>query len=259
MESLSPAAIELTCVSLRFGHAAALAEISLTVKAGEFVSIIGPSGCGKTSLLRLIAGLEQPTDGAIRLFGGSSDEARRNRRLGYVFQAPALYPWRRVDSNVAVALEIAGMAKAERREAARKTLALVGLAGYERHYPWQLSGGMQQRVAIARALSFGPDILLLDEPFGALDEITRDHLNLQVAGLWRRHGQTCVFVTHSIAEAVFLSTRVVVLSHRPGQVIDDIDCTSLPRERPLSLRESPEFQALAARVRGGLRAGYPSD
>ena len=261
VERVNRLAIEIKNLSLRYGteDIEILSDMSLSIQPGEFVALIGPSGCGKTSLLRLIADLVQPTLGEVQVSGGSPAEARLQRRLGYVFQAPALYPWRTVESNVAVPLEIAGVAKAERLAIARDRLAAVGLAESARRFPWQLSGGMQQRAAIARALSYNPDILLMDEPFGALDEITRDHLNLHLAELWRGQGQTCVFVTHSIAEAVFLATRVVVMGARPGRIIDDIDCSCLPRERSLPLRDSPEFQALAARVRAGLWAGHSYD
>jgi NitT/TauT family transport system ATP-binding protein len=172
-----------------------------------------------------------------------------------VFQAPALYPWRSVERNVMLPLEVMGLSRAERRARAARYLAMVNLEGFEKRFPWQLSGGMQQRVSIARALSFEPDLLLMDEPFGALDEITRDHLNEQLLLLWRRTGKTVVFVTHSISEAVFLSTRIVVMSPRPGRIIDVID-NPLPAERTLEMRESAEFQKIAHRVREGLRAGH---
>ena len=175
-----------------------------------------------------------------------------------MFQAPALYPWRTVERNVMLPLEIMGFSRAERRERARRNLALVNLSGFERKYPWQLSGGMQQRVSIARALSFDPHLLFMDEPFGALDEIVRDKLNEQLLRLWRQTRKTVLFVTHSIPEAVFLSTRIVVMSPRPGRIIDVIDC-DLPAERTLDLRETPEFLALAQRVRDGLRAGHSYD
>ena len=233
----------------------ALSGIELTIKAGDFVSLIGPSGCGKTTLMRVIADLETPTSGAITVNGVSPEEARRRRAYGYVFQAPALYPWRNVLRNVTLPLEIIGMAAAERRDRALKHLELVELAGFEKKYPWQLSGGMQQRVSIARALSFEPDLLLMDEPFGALDEITRDHLNEQLLRLWAKTGKTVVFVTHSIPEAAYLSSRIVVMSPRPGRIIDIIDC-NLPADRTLDIRETPEFLAIAHRVREGLRAGH---
>jgi len=236
----------------------ALDGIDLRISAGDFVSLIGPSGCGKTTLLRVIADLEQPTSGDITVNGLSPEAARLKRAYGYVFQAPALYPWRNVEKNVTLPLEIMGLDKAERQRRSAQQLALVGLTGFEKKFPWQLSGGMQQRVSIARALAFEPDLLLMDEPFGALDEITRDHLNSQLSQLWRATGKTCVFVTHSISEAVFLSTRIVVMSPRPGRILDIIDC-DLPRERTLELRESLQFQDIAARVRHGLAEGHSYD
>ena len=240
------------------GPVQALSDINLSVGRGEFVSLIGPSGCGKTTLLRVIADLEKPTDGVIRVNGVSPEEARVNRAYGYVFQAPALYPWRTIARNVALPLEIMGLAKAERDRRVAANLDLVNLTGFERKYPWQLSGGMQQRVSIARALSVEPDLLLMDEPFGALDEIVRDHLNEQLLQLWAKTDKTVVFVTHSIPEAVFLSTKIVVMSPRPGRIIDIIDC-NFPRERTLEIRETPEFLKIAQRVRVGLRAGHSYD
>ena len=237
------------------GPVHALSDVNFSFNDGDFVSLIGPSGCGKTTLLRIIADLEQPTAGDIRVNGLTPGEARQNRQYGYVFQAPALYPWRTVESNVMLPLEIMGFPAAERRERAAKNVALVNLTGFERKYPWQLSGGMQQRCSIARALSFDPKLLLMDEPFGALDEIVRDNLNLQLLRLWRETKKTVVFVTHSIPEAVFLSTKIIVMSPRPGRIIDVID-TGLPKERTLDIRETPEFLKLAHRVRDGLKAGH---
>ena len=233
----------------------ALSGIDLTIERGDFVSLIGPSGCGKTTLMRVIADLETATSGTITVNGVSPEEARRRRAYGYVFQAPALYPWRNVLRNVTLPLEIMGMAPAERRARAIEHLELVNLAGFEKKFPWQLSGGMQQRVSIARALSFEPELLLMDEPFGALDEITRDHLNEQLLRLWEKTKKTVVFVTHSIPEAAYLSSRIVVMSPRPGRIIDIIDC-HLPADRTLDIRETPEFLAIAHRVREGLRAGH---
>lgn len=233
----------------------ALSDINLTVGRGEFVSLIGPSGCGKTTLLRVIADLEQPTAGSITVNGVSPNEARANRAYGYVFQAPALYPWRTIARNVGLPLEIMGLDKAEREKRIADNLALVNLTGFERKYPWQLSGGMQQRVSIARALAVEPELLLMDEPFGALDEIVRDHLNEQLLQLWAKTNKTVVFVTHSIPEAVFLSTKIVVMTPRPGKIHDIID-SDLPRERNLDIRETPEFLRIAHRVRAGLRAGH---
>ena len=240
------------------GPVHALSGIDLTIGKGEFVSLIGPSGCGKTTLLRVIADLEQPTAGAIQVNGVSPHRARQSRAYGYVFQAPALYPWRTIARNVALPLEIMGLSRAERTERVARNLDLVNLAGFERKFPWQLSGGMQQRASIARALAVEPDLLLMDEPFGALDEIVRDHLNEQLLHLWAKTDKTVVFVTHSIPEAVFLSTRIVVMSPRPGRVYDVIEC-DLPAERTLDTRETPEFLAIAHRVREGLRAGHSYD
>jgi NitT/TauT family transport system ATP-binding protein len=240
------------------GPVQALTDIDLTVEDGEFVSLIGPSGCGKTTLLRVIADLEQPTGGRIEVNGLSPHEARLKRNYGYVFQAAALYPWRTIERNVTLPLEIMGVPRAEQQERARHYLDLVNLGGFERKYPYQLSGGMQQRASIARALCFDPDLLLMDEPFGALDEIVRDHLNEQLLQLWAKTGKTVVFVTHSIPEAVFLSTRVVVMSPRPGRITDVIT-THLPRERTLDIRETPEFLKVAHRVREHLRAGMSDD
>lgn len=253
------AVVEIRDLGLIFqaadGPVHALSGIDLTIERGDFISLIGPSGCGKTTLMRVIADLETPTSGAITVNGVSPEEARRLRAYGYVFQAPALYPWRNVLRNVTLPLEIMGMAPAERRARALSHLELVDLAGFEKKFPWQLSGGMQQRVSIARALSFEPELLLMDEPFGALDEITRDHLNEQLLRLWEKTKKTVVFVTHSIPEAAYLSSRIVVMSPRPGCIIDIIDC-DLPADRTLDIRETPEFLAIAHRVREGLRAGH---
>ncbi|WP_321505990.1 ABC transporter ATP-binding protein [Breoghania sp.] len=233
----------------------ALSDINLEVKRGEFVSFIGPSGCGKTTLLRVIADLEKPTSGSITVNGGTPDQARLDRSYGYVFQAAGLYPWRTIAGNIALPLEIMGYTKREQKKRIAKNLELVNLAGFERKFPWQLSGGMQQRASIARALAFDPELLLMDEPFGALDEIVRDHLNEQLLKLWAKTEKTVVFVTHSIPEAVFLSTKIVVMSPRPGRIYDIIE-SNLPRERDLDIRETPEFLEIAHRVREGLRAGH---
>jgi NitT/TauT family transport system ATP-binding protein len=237
------------------GPVTALTGVDLDIRKGDFVSFIGPSGCGKTTFLRAVADLETPTSGAILVNGMSPGEARRRRAYGYVFQAAALYPWRTIEKNIALPLEIMGYAEAERKRRIAETLDLVNLSGFEKKFPWQLSGGMQQRASIARALAFDADLLLMDEPFGALDEIVRDHLNKQLLELWSQTEKTICFVTHSIPEAVYLSTRIVVMSPRPGRVTDVIEST-LPRERPLDIRETPEFLAIAARVRDGLRAGH---
>ena len=254
---MAAAVIEAKDLSLTFQTADspvyALSKVNLTVGDGDFVSFIGPSGCGKTTLLRVIADLEQATEGSISVNGMSPHEARLARAYGYVFQAPGLFPWRTVEKNVALPLEIMGLADAAER--VKKNLDLVNLGGFEKKFPWQLSGGMQQRVSIARALAFDPKLLLMDEPFGALDEIVRDKLNQQLLELWARTQKTVVFVTHSIPEAVFLSTRIVVMSPRPGRIIDVIE-TGLPRDRTLDIRESPEFLKIAHRVREGLKAGH---
>lgn len=251
--------IEATGLGLTFetgdGPVHALSNVDLAIGKGDFVSFIGPSGCGKTTFLRVIADLEQPTAGRITVNGMSPEEARLQRAYGYVFQAAGLFPWRTIERNVALPLEIMGYSKAEVTQRIARTLDLVNLTGFEKKFPWQLSGGMQQRASIARALAFDADLLLMDEPFGALDEIVRDHLNEQLLQLWDHTNKTICFVTHSIPEAVYLSTKIVVMSPRPGRVTDVIDST-LPEERPLDIRESPEFLAIAARVRDGLRAGH---
>lgn len=231
----------------------ALANVNLTIEEGDFVSFIGPSGCGKTTLLRVIADLEQPTGGTISVNNQSPEQARLARGYGYVFQAPGLFPWRTVDRNVALPLEIMGVGDIEAR--VKRNLDLVNLTGFEKKYPWQLSGGMQQRVSIARALAFDPKLLLMDEPFGALDEIVRDKLNQQLLELWDSTQKTVVFVTHSIPEAVFLSTKIVVMSPRPGRIIDVIE-TKFPRDRSLDIRETQAFLKVAQRVREGLKAGH---
>jgi len=256
---MSDAAVSAHDLSLVFQSAdtpvTALQKVNLTIARGEFVSLIGPSGCGKTTLLRVIADLERATSGTITVNGVSPEQARLDRAYGYVFQAAALYPWRNVLRNVMLPLEVMRMPAAERRERAMKNLELVGLQGFDTKYPWQLSGGMQQRVSIARALAFEPKLLLMDEPFGALDEITRDRLNEQLLRLWERTGKTVIFVTHSISEAVFLSNRIVVMSPRPGRILEVID-NRLPTARQLDVRETPEFAAVAHRVRVALRAGH---
>ncbi|GGH47396.1 ATP-binding cassette domain-containing protein [Frigidibacter albus] len=251
--------IEARNVGLTFatsdGPVHALKDVTLSIGKGEFVSFIGPSGCGKTTFLRAIAALEHPTEGSLTVNGMSPDAARQARAYGYVFQAAGLYPWRTIAGNVRLPLEIMGFSKAEQAERVERVLALVDLEGFGKKFPWQLSGGMQQRASIARALAFDADILLMDEPFGALDEIVRDRLNEELLALWARTGKTIGFVTHSIPEAVYLSTKIVVMSPRPGRITDVID-SPLPRERPLEIRDTPEFIAIAHRVREGLRAGH---
>jgi NitT/TauT family transport system ATP-binding protein len=254
--------IEARELSLTFetadGPVYALSKVNLTVTDGDFVSFIGPSGCGKTTLLRVIADLEQASRGTISVNGMTPDEARMKRAYGYVFQAPALYPWRTIERNVALPLEIMGFSARERAERIARNLDLVNLKGFEKKFPWQLSGGMQQRVSIARALAFDPKLLLMDEPFGALDEIVRDKLNQQLLELWGRTKKTVVFVTHSIPEAVFLSNKIVVMSPRPGRIIDVIE-TNFAHDRTLDFRETPEFLRVAQRVREGLRQGHSYD
>ena len=249
-------------ISLTFetadGRVDALSDVSLQIAEGEFVSFIGPSGCGKTTMLRVVADLQQPTSGTLLVNGLSAEQARLARSYGYVFQAPALFPWRTIEKNLKLPLEIMGYSEFEQQQRAERYLALVNLTGFERKFPWQLSGGMQQRVSIARALSFDPTVLLMDEPFGALDEIVRDHLNEQLLQLWNTTGKTVLFVTHSIPEAVFLSSKIVVMSPRPGRIIDVIDC-NFPADRSLEIRETPEFLKIAQRVRTGLRAGHSYD
>ena len=240
------------------GPVHALKGVNLDIDKGDFVSFIGPSGCGKTTFLRVMAALEHPTGGTITVNGVSPEEARRARAYGYVFQAAGLYPWRTIAGNIKLPLEIMGFSRAEQDKRVKNVLQLVDLEGFGGKYPWQLSGGMQQRASIARALAFDADILLMDEPFGALDEIVRDHLNEQLLALWRRTGKTIGFVTHSIPEAVYLSTRIVVMSPRPGRITDVIE-SPLPMERPLEIRDTPEFIEIAHRVREGLRAGHGDD
>lgn len=233
----------------------ALKDINLTIRQGEFVSFIGPSGCGKTTLLRAIADLEPLTSGEVRVNDMTPSEARQAGAYGYVFQAPVLLPWRSVLANVMLPLQIQGRPPVQSEAIAREQLARVGLAGFEKKFPWQLSGGMQQRVSIARALGFSPQILMMDEPFGALDELTRDNLNQQLQQLWYAEQRTMVFVTHSIAEAVYLSTRIVIMSPRPGRIVKVLT-SPLPPERDLSLRDTPEFIRLAQEVREALVEGH---
>ena len=237
------------------GPVHALKDVNLNIIKGDFISFIGPSGCGKTTFLRVMADLEKPTDGTITINGVAPNVARENRAYGYVFQSAGLYPWRTIGKNISLPLEIMGISKAEQKERVAKVLKLVELEDFENKFPWQLSGGMQQRASIARALAFDAGILLMDEPFGALDEIVRDHLNEQLLELWKNTNKTICFVTHSIPEAVYLSTKIVVMSPRPGRIIDVIE-NALPLERPLNIRESAEFIKIAQRVREGLREGH---
>lgn len=259
---MSETVISAQNLSLTFetndGPVHALQDINLEIGKGEFVSFIGPSGCGKTTFLRVMADLEQPTAGEITVNGVSPAEARQARAYGYVFQAAGLYPWRTIGGNIRLPLEIMGYDRAAQDQRVKNVLELVDLEGFDKKFPWQLSGGMQQRASIARALAFDADILLMDEPFGALDEIVRDHLNEQLLVLWAKTNKTIGFVTHSIPEAVYLSTKIVVMSPRPGRITDVID-SPLPKERPLDIRDSKEFLDVAHRVREGLRAGHAYD
>jgi NitT/TauT family transport system ATP-binding protein len=233
----------------------AVRDINLEIGANEFVSLIGPSGCGKSTLLRLIADLLTPTSGQLSVNGKLPRQARLDRDYGFVFQAATLYDWRTVSQNVQLPLEIMGYPPARRAARAREMLELVELEKFGRHYPWQLSGGMQQRVAIARALAFEPPLLLMDEPFGALDEFTRERMNMELLKIWGKTGGTVIFVTHSIAEAVFLSNQVVVMSPRPGRITKVVD-TGLPRPRTFETREDPRFFAAVTDVRESLREAY---
>ncbi len=254
------AVIEAKGLNLTFetgdGPVHALKDVNLTIGRGEFVSFIGPSGCGKTTLLRCIAALEHPTGGTLLVNGMSPDEARMKRAYGYVFQAAGLYPWRTIAGNIKLPLEIMGFDKAEQDRRVERVLDLVELTGFGKKFPWQLSGGMQQRASIARALAFDADILLMDEPFGALDEIVRDRLNEELLKLWAATGKTIGFVTHSIPEAVYLSTKIVVMSPRPGRITDVIDVTACPRSGLWTFATRREFIEIAHRVRDGLRAGH---
>jgi NitT/TauT family transport system ATP-binding protein len=250
--------VELAGVSKRFGSAAgavdALSGIDLQIGRGDFVSLIGPSGCGKSTLLRIVGDLIQPTAGTVTVNGKPAATARLDRDYGMVFQAPVLFDWRTIQKNVELPLEIIGTPKPERAAKATAMLGLVELSAFAGHRPWQLSGGMQQRVAIARALALDPAILLMDEPFGALDEMTRERMNLELLRIWDRTGTTVIFVTHSIPEAVFLSTRVVVMSARPGRITHLID-VDLPRQRTVETREMERYFELVTEVREALRAG----
>jgi NitT/TauT family transport system ATP-binding protein len=242
----------------RPGAVTALTGIDLTIRPGEFVSLLGPSGCGKSTLLRLIGDLAPPTTGELEVNGKAPRQARLDRDYGMVFQAPTLFEWRTVARNVALPLELAGTPKGKARDTALSMLELVGLGEFADHRPWQLSGGMQQRVAIARALSFSPALLLMDEPLGALDEMTRERLQGELLRIWSETGTTVVFVTHSINEAVFLSNRVVVMSARPGRIVGVIP-VDLPYPRDIATRESPEYFAKATEVRELLRRGDAYD
>jgi len=267
MTSDASPVVDIRSVGKEFGEAGdrlvALQDIDLTILAGEFVSLIGPSGCGKSTLLRLIGDLTSPTSGTVTVNGRSARQARLGREYGMVFQAPVLMDWRTVQKNVELPLEVMGYDRAQRQARSKAMLELVELGDFGQTHPWQLSGGMQQRVAIARALAFDPKLLLMDEPFGALDEMTRERMNLELMRIWRQTGTTIIFVTHSIPEAVFLSTRVVVMSARPGQInrIVDID---LPQPRTVETREQERYFEHVTTVREALRRheggdGRPDD
>jgi NitT/TauT family transport system ATP-binding protein len=251
--------LEATGVSKIFdtptGSLLAVDNVSLKVPAGEFVSVIGPSGCGKSTLLRMFADLDSATSGELSVADMPSKDARLQRKYAFVFQAPTLLPWKSVLKNVALPLKIMGTGKEERERIAREMINLVGLDGFENRLPWQLSGGMQQRVSIARALTVRPPVLLMDEPFGALDEITRDKMNQELVNLRATQHQTVMFITHSIAEAVFLSDRVVVMSARPGRIIADIKI-DLPEPRTAESRLHPNFSAHVTAIRGFLVDAY---
>ncbi len=252
---MSAAAVSIAGVSKQFkGGTTALQAIDLDIHPGEFVSLIGPSGCGKSTLLRVIGDLISPSDGKVVVNGKSAHQARLDRDYGIVFQDAVLYDWRTIAKNIALPLELGGWDKSRRRDRVAEMLRLVELDGFADHYPWQLSGGMQQRVSIARALSFSPALLLMDEPFGALDEMTRERLNAELLRIWAETQSTIVFVTHSIAEAVFLSTRVVVMSPRPGR-ISSVVPIDLPQPRAAATREEPRFFELVTEVREALHLG----
>jgi NitT/TauT family transport system ATP-binding protein len=248
--------VELNGVSKEFGRGQvrALEDIDLEIRPGEFISLIGPSGCGKSTLLRIVGDLIQPSAGAVVVNGKSAHQARLDRDYGIVFQDAVLFDWRTVEKNIGLPLEIMRWNRRKRADRVRELVDLVELKGFEKHHPWQLSGGMQQRVSIARALSFAPPLLLMDEPFGALDEMTRERLNLELLRIWEQSGSTVIFVTHSISEAVFLSTRVVVMSARPGRIVGVVDI-DLPQPRTSETREEPRFAELIREVRQLLRKG----
>ncbi len=255
-EPAAPPVVEIDALRKQFGDGpsavVALEGIDLVIRQGEFISLIGPSGCGKSTLLRLIADLIEPTSGTVLVNGKPASKARGDRDYGMVFQAPVLMEWRTITKNVELPLEIMGFGAEERARRSGDLLKLVELEAFADRHPWELSGGMQQRVAIARALAFDPKLLLMDEPFGALDEMTRERMNNELLNIWRRTGTTIVFVTHSIPEAVFLSSRVVVMSARPGRVSQVVPI-DLPVERTIETRESTGYFDLVTQVREALR------
>ncbi len=253
------AVVQVSGVGKRFDvggrSTVALENIDLAIRPGEFISLIGPSGCGKSTLLRLIGDLTQPTSGRVQVNGKPAQRARVDRDYGMVFQAPVLFDWRTIETNVQLPLEILRVSSSERQRRAREMLELVELSDFAGHHPWQLSGGMQQRAAIARALVIEPKLLLMDEPFGALDEMTRERMNVELLRIWERTGTTIVFVTHSIPEAVFLSSRVIVMSARPGRITHEIE-VDLPRPRNDTTREMERYFGLVTEVREALKAGH---
>jgi NitT/TauT family transport system ATP-binding protein len=257
--SETEAVVAISGLDKTFGNAGsetvALSDINLNIQPGEFLSLIGPSGCGKSTLLRVIGDLTRPTAGTVEVNGKPAARARTDRDYGMVFQAPVLFDWRTIEANVGLPLEIIDMPKDRRARRIADMLALVELSDFARHHPWQLSGGMQQRAAIARALAFEPHLLLMDEPFGALDEMTRERMNTELLRIWEQTGTTIVFVTHSIPEAVFLSSRVVVMSARPGRITKVID-VDLPRPRSDATRESDRYFELITDVRESLKLGH---
>jgi NitT/TauT family transport system ATP-binding protein len=250
------AVVSISGLSKVFGRGGvtALQEIDLEIGSGEFVSLIGPSGCGKSTLLRIVGDITEPTSGNVVVNGKPARRARLDRDYGIVFQSPVLYDWRTVAKNIALPLEMLGWDRTRRTQRVKEMLELVELTGFEGHHPWQLSGGMQQRVSIARAFSFSPALLLMDEPFGALDEMTRERLNMELLRIWGEMQSTVIFVTHSISEAVFLSTRVVVMSARPGRITAVVP-VDLPQPRTAETREEPRFFELVTEVREALHAG----
>jgi NitT/TauT family transport system ATP-binding protein len=252
--------VEIKGLTKRFerGNVVALQDIELAIEPGEFVSLIGPSGCGKSTLLRIIGDLIKPSSGTVNVNGKPAPRARVDHDYGIVFQDSVLFDWRTVAKNVTLPLELLGWNRARRKSRVDEMLELVELQGFGDHYPWQLSGGMQMRVAIARALAFEPALLLMDEPFGALDEMTRERLNMELLRIWDASNSTVVFVTHSISEAVFLSTRAVVMSARPGRIAHIVD-VDLPYPRGASTREEPRYFELVTKVREALHLGADLD
>jgi NitT/TauT family transport system ATP-binding protein len=252
--------VEIKALTKRFesGNVVALQDIDLGIEPGEFVSLIGPSGCGKSTLLRIVGDLIKPTSGTVTVNGKPAPRARADHDYGIVFQDSVLFDWRTVAKNVALPLEMLGWDRARRKSRVDEMLDLVELQGFGDHHPWQLSGGMQMRVAIARALAFQPALLLMDEPFGALDEMTRERLNMELLRIWDASKSTVVFVTHSITEAVFLSTRAVVMSARPGRIADIVD-VDLPYPRGAQTREAARYFELVTQVREALHLGSDLD